>query len=256
MKIKHPNIRKMFVPDSGHVICEVDIKQGDAQIVAWVSKAKKLMSTFQAQARGELRDGLPIDVHSENARTVFPNLPKNKKGRVPETERQLFKVAVHATNYGAKPFTLQHKLGITRKQAENFQRLWFAANPEILAWHNSCMERLMTTRMIGNIFGFRKIFFGRAEDEFGAALAWEPQSTVALVVNKGIRNVRKNMPFVRTLMQVHDSAIYQIPIPLFTEDCRKEIIQHHLIQLPYSTPLTMGVDMKWSEKSWGDCKQE
>lgn len=253
LDVTKPNIRKMFIPDPDHVIIEIDIKQGDAQVVAWEAQAKKLMDIFEAQARGELMNGYPIDVHSQNALTVSPDLPVDKKGRVPDVIRQMYKKGVHASNYGVTPYSLARKIGLTIQQANTFQARWFGANPEIKKWHEAIEFELMTKRSVTNIFGYRRFFFERIEDILPEALAWKPQSTVALTVNAGIRNVRRQLPFVQRLLQVHDSAVYQVHKSLFTPELCSQLTQCHLITLPYPRPLTMGVDLKCSDVSWGEC---
>jgi DNA polymerase-1 len=256
LEVTKPNIRKMFVPPRGFTIVEIDIKQGDAQIVAWESQAKKLMETFEAQRRGDLINGLPIDVHSRNALIVSPDLPLNKKGRVPDNIRQVYKVGVHATNYGVSPYSLAHKLGLTVAQTKTFQNRWFGANPEIPKWHESVEHEVMTTRSVTNVLGYRRFFMGRIDDVLPEALAWKPQSTVALVINAGIRKVGRRLPFVQRLLQVHDSAIYQFRNRYFTRTLVDAITECHLITLPYPRPLVMTTDIKWSQTSWGEATDE
>lgn len=254
LEVTKPNIRKMFIPDLDHYIIEIDIKQGDAQVVAWEAQAKKLMDLFERQSRGELINGHPIDVHSQNALIVSPELPTDSKGRVADAVRQLYKKSVHATNYGVTPYSLAHKIGITIQQANVFQSRWFGANPEIPAWHRAIELELMTKRSVTNIFGYRKFFFDRIENCLPEALAWKPQSTVALTVNAGIRNVKRKIPFVNRLLQVHDSALYQAHKKQFSRTLCEDLIACHLITLPYPRPLTMGVDVKISDTSWGECE--
>jgi DNA polymerase I-like protein with 3'-5' exonuclease and polymerase domains len=254
LDVTKPNIRKMFIPTLDHILIEIDIKQGDAQVVAWEAQAKKLMAIFEAQARGELINGYPIDVHSQNALIVSPDLPIDKKGRVGDAVRQIFKKSVHATNYKVTPYGLAHKVGIPIQQAQVFQRRWFGANPEIPKWHEAIEFELMTKRSVTNIFGYRRFFFDRIEDCLPEALAWKPQSTVALTVNAGIRNVKRKIPFVKRLLQVHDSALYEVHKSEFSKSLCEDLIDCHLITLPYPRPLTMGVDLKCSDISWGECE--
>jgi DNA polymerase I-like protein with 3'-5' exonuclease and polymerase domains len=253
LEVVKPNIRKMFVPDPDHFFVNIDVKQGDAQVVAWEAQDEKLMDLFEAQRRGELRDGKPIDIHSWNALDVFSGLALNDSGRVPYYYRKISKSGVHGTNYAGSAYEIAHRLGIKLNQMQVFQHRWFHAHPAIPRWHKSTELELMRTRSVTNILGYRRIFFGRVSELLPEALAWKPQSTVALVINAGIRNVERTYPFVQTLLQVHDSALYQVHRDYFTPELREGMIRCHLIELPYKRPLTMGVDLEWSETSWGEC---
>lgn len=252
-KTAKPNIRKMFVPSKDHVIFEVDLKQGDAQIVAWEAQDEKLMNTFEAQSRGELRNGYPIDIHTENALDIFPDLVL-VKGKAPPAIRKISKSGVHGTNYAGSAYALAHKLGTQIRQMERFQLLWFKAHPAIREWHKRIEYELITTRSTTNLFGYRRFWFGRPAELLPEALAWKPQSMIALIINAGIRNVRKELPFLQRLMQVHDSALYQTHKSNFSPELIKAVEKCHLIPLPYPRPLTVGVDIKHSEISWGDCE--
>lgn len=249
-----PNIRKMFVPDAGFTIFEVDLKQGDAQVVAWEANDLKLMEVFEKQQRGELIDGKPIDIHSQNAKDIFPDVVLDAKGKAPHQIRQISKSGVHATNYKGHYVEVAHRLGVKPVQMKNFQTRWYFAHPAIPAWHSKVELDLMEKGYIVNIFGYRKFFFGRPRDDVKKALAWNPQSTVALVINRGILNLRRKYPFIHRLLQVHDSFIGQCPTPLFTPDIQSGIKSCFLIPLPYPRPLTIGVDLKSSVISWGDCE--
>ena len=108
-----PNIRKLFVPDPGYMIADCDLAQADAQVVAWEADDEELKAVFRDPT---------ADLHDENAKTIF--------GTLTPANRQLAKAGVHLTNYGGKARTCATALGITVKQAEDFQRKWFQATLE------------------------------------------------------------------------------------------------------------------------------
>jgi DNA polymerase I-like protein with 3'-5' exonuclease and polymerase domains len=246
VEIYKPNIRKLFRADPGYVIFEVDLKQADAQVVAWEAQDVPLMDLFEAQQRG-----IKIDIHKENAKIAFGT------DKILPHMRQVSKSVVHGTNYGASSRTLSKRLGLTVKQVDTFQQRWFSAHPAIKKWHRQVEFELMTKRSVTNVLGFRRFFFGRIEMLLPEALAWKPQSTVALVINRGIDRMERELPAVQTLMQVHDSALGQFPINHdllgFTNYYPSLIPKCFEIQLPYARPLTIGVDYKSSMVSWGDC---
>lgn len=226
-----PNIRRLFHPDPGYIIFDVDLDRADAQVVAWEAEDEGLKDAF--------RSG--IDIHSLNAETLQCSRSQAKQG-------------VHATNYGASARTVATTLDISLKQAENFQSRWFEAHSGILRWHDRVNHALQTTRTVKNKFGYRRFYFDRTNNLLPEGLAWIPQSTVACVINRGFVNLDNNMSGVQVLLQVHDSLVAQCKIKDFVE-LLPEIKKNLLITIPYDAPLVIGVGIKASVKSWGDCQE-
>lgn len=244
MSIHLPNIKSLFLPDPGYEMFDVDLAGADAQVVAWEADDEDLKQAF--------RDG--IDVHAKNATDMmgeqFSRLsvddPKRKKLRKDN------KQAVHGTNYGVKPPTMSSILGWTIHECEMFQRRWFHLHPKILEWQRRIDAQVRTTRRVTNKFGYGRTYFDRVDSILPEALAWVPQSTVALVCFHGALAVRKQVPQVRLLIQVHDSLVGQYPLeqratvlPLLRNALHTPV--------PYSDPLTIPWGLSLSTKSWGDC---
>ena len=146
-------------------------------------------------------------------------------------------------------------LGISVREAERFQDVWFTGHPGIKDWQDRTLHQLQTKRFVENRFGYRIYYFDRIENLLKEALAWIPQSTVAIVTNMGIRKVWKEGRSlgIQFLMQVHDSAVWQYPIER-AEECRSFIQDKMRIPVPYERPLIIPVGGKFSTKSWGDCE--
>jgi len=234
-----PNVRLMFVPDVGYTMFDADLKQSDAQVVAWEAGAENLKALFRS---GE-------DIHYQNARDIYqlPAAPSKH-------QRQMAKHGVHATNFGARPPTMAKKLDMTVHQASSFQARWFTLHPEIPKWHKRVEADLMRTRTITNKFGYRRIFFDRIDSILPEALAWVPQSTTVNIIDKGLNAIDETLPDAIMLMQVHDSLIGQFKNPLYPT-IRKQIHDLMLITVPYEDPLVIGVDIACSRSSWGACEK-
>jgi len=232
-----PNIKKLFRPDPGYVICDCDIAQADARVVAWEANDDKLKEIFNDPT---------ADLHNENAKDIF--------GVVNKRTRPLAKAGVHATNYYCKARTLARTLGITVKEAEHFQSRWFAAHPGILDWHYRVENSLLTSREVRNAFGFRRFYFDRVQTILPEALAWIPQSTVALTINRGMLNLDKELPEIEMLLQVHDSCAFQVKIEKL-HGILPKIKQCLEVEVPYEDPLIMPVGIEVSTKTWGDVKE-
>ena len=148
--INLPNTRKMFIPDPGKMLIDVDLERADAQVVAWEAGDEKLKAIF--------REGL--DIHAMNAADAF-QIPIEK---VTKLQRHQSKAGVHATNYGAKPKTVAENTGMTLSEAVLFQENWFGAHPKILDWQEAVKEELHNNKgTIRNIFGYEITFFDRLD---------------------------------------------------------------------------------------------
>jgi len=251
---KLPNVRKMFIPDPGKMICDSDLDRADLQVVVWEAEDEGLKKA--------LREGL--DLHLYNARDAF-DLPYTddeiyegtdsceelKKKYYPQ--RQDAKMACHATNYGASAPTIARVLGCTVKDAERFISRWFAAHPGILDWHKRTARSLEEHHAVWNRFGYRRFYSERLDRLLPEALAWQPQSTVACVINE-VWNIIEETESdrIEVLMQVHDSLVTQFAI----EDTDwavariKEI--GNSVVIPYDDPLVIPLGCKTSKISWGD----
>lgn len=231
-----PNIRELYLPDIGYVWVDVDLERADAQVVAWEANDTTLKQIFH--------EGL--DLHTMNARAIWGD-----HIQADSPKRFLAKIFCHAANYGAQPRKLATELGITRHEADKVHRRWFQVHPAILEWHERVQNDLNTRREVRNAFGFRRLYFDRIDSVFTEALAWIPQSTVAIVINHGLRAL--DAAGVPLLLQVHDSLDFQLPVRDY--QLALELLKPSLlIPIPYDDPLTIPIGFKVSTTSWGAAK--
>jgi DNA polymerase I-like protein with 3'-5' exonuclease and polymerase domains/uracil-DNA glycosylase len=158
------------------------------------------------------------------------------------------------TNYGGSARTMAIAAGITVKESEAAQRRYFGQYPGILDWHCRTEEQLRSRRYVENKFGYRRYYFDRVDTLLPEALAWIPQSTVAIYINKVWVRIHENLPEVQVLLQVHDSLCGQFPAHL-RDWCVKRIKEEaSQVIVPYHDPLVIPVGVKVSAVSWGDCE--
>lgn len=239
-----PNLRKMFLPDEGYVIGEFDLPQADARVVAWEAGDESLMELFADPSR---------HLHMENAEVIFGKRPAKS-----DREYYYAKQGVHLTNYGGTPRVLAMTLGITMREAERFQDRWFGAHPKIKDWQRKVLMQLQTKRCVENQYGYRRFYFDRIDDLLKEALAWIPQSTVAIATNLGVLAVDRDEVLrklgVELLLQVHDSAVFQWPIK-HNNIVLPLMLQRMTTTVPYAKPLIFEGGAKISTKSWGDLEE-
>lgn len=224
-----PNIRKLFIPDPGYTFFDMDLDRADLQVVVWEADDDEL--------KAMLREG--VDIHAQNALTLG-------------ITRALAKAWVHGTNYGGGPRTMAINCGITVHQAEQMQSRWFAAHPGIKRWHDRTEQALREKRYVTNKFGYRRYYFERVDGLLPEALAWIPQSTVGIYINKIWVNIYDNLPEVQVLLQVHDSLAGQIPTHKLAW-YQERIKEQSQVIIPYDDPLIIPTGIKTSAISWGDC---
>lgn len=236
---KAPNIKSLFQAEPGWIVADTDLAQADARVVCWEADDKELMEMFLDPT---------IDLHTENAKTIFGSCPDKK-----HPNRKKAKAGVHAVNYGVGARTLAKALGITVHEAEFFIRRWFEAHPKIAQWHARVYDEMVNRRYIQNAFGFRKNFFGKTDGPtaLSEALAWIPQSTVGNIINIAwmrMDKLRADQAYVS--MQVHDSLVSQHNKD-YAYDTLAYLHQAMLVEVPYETPLVIPTSLEVSVDSVG-----
>lgn len=144
--------------------------------------------------------------------------------------------------------------GLLVHETEVMQNRWFGAHPGIKRWHRRTEANLASSRSVRNAFGYVRFYFDRIEECLPEALAWVPQSTVAIVINKILVALHENARHLVTLrLQVHDSLVITYPRHLHP-GAFESIRPLTRVVVPYPDPLVIPVSFKASDESWGDCK--
>lgn len=238
-----PNLRKIFVPDTGYTIGEFDLPQADARVVAWESGEQSLIDLFNDPTR---------HLHKENAEIIYGYVPAKT-----DPKYYYAKQAVHLTNYGGTDRVLAMTLGITVHEASRFQSRYFSARPKIKEWHRRIEMELAARRYVENAYGYRRFYFGRMEDLLKEALAWIPQSTVGIATNLAILNLHQDATIAKLaqfLLQVHDSHVWQWPTA-WGNLLLPRMMKAMRVTVPYPQELVFQAGAKISDKSWGECTE-
>ena len=248
-QIKTPNLRRLLVPDPGMTWIDADLAGADAQVVAWEADDPDLKAAFRRGEKIHVKNSKDLFGCDSPKTTIWPNAP----GR--QTVYDICKKTVHGVNYLEGIDTLASFLG-DRHQAALFRAKWFALHPAIPAWHQRIDADLHSTRTVRNVFGYHCPFLDRMDGLLPKAVAWIPQSTVAICCTRGALNVRKTLPEVQILNNGHDSLSMQAPtrhldrlLPQIAEALAEGSF------CPYDDPLTIPWEFKTSPLSWGDCKE-
>jgi DNA polymerase I-like protein with 3'-5' exonuclease and polymerase domains/uracil-DNA glycosylase len=242
--LRLPNIRKLFIPDEGMIMFDMDLNRADLEVVVAEAEDAEM---FQAMRSG-------IDMHSLNAKELFGlSCPLGEVKTRHNDKRQMAKQWVHGTNYGGGPRTMAKTCGLTIREAEKLRERWFQIHPGIERWHRRQEALLQSHHWAENRFGYRYTFFDRIDGALPEALAWVPQSTVACVINRAWDQILRQVPGVEILIQVHDSLVGQFPASM-ADTIPAAILAAAAVPIPYPTPLTIEASIATSSVSWGDCK--
>lgn len=234
---KVPNFRCAIVPPIGCTQFETDLERADLQIVVWEAD--------DADLKAKMRAG--VDIHYENAKDIYGTANPS------DVQREKSKTFVHATDYGACARTAAIQCGQTVHETDLAQKRWFAAHPGIKRWHERTEAQLAASRTVTNRFGYRMIFYDRIAGLLPQALAWIPQSTIAIYASL-LHMAFEQIEGVVVQLQVYDSVMGYYPTAN-----EQNVIEHlseaKKIFIPYDDPLCIPLTLKASTISWGDCEK-
>lgn len=235
-----PNVRLLFRPDPGFEVFDMDLDSADLRIVVFESDCREMKAMFAEKKKPY------VEVAKEYYRDPTISKAHPKYG--------VFKSLCHGTNYLGSSRGIAPRVGLITHEVERIQAWYFGRFPEIKKWQDNLKDQMRRTRTVRNAFGYRRIYFDRVDDSmFREGVAWIPQSSVGLLINKIWDNIVQNEPEVQILMQVHDSLVGQYPIHRAVY-YRQRLQELSLVPVPYGDPLVIPTGFKYSERSWGDCE--
>lgn len=243
-----PNIRTLFIPDEGKTWFDGDLSKADLRIVVKESNCTEMQAM--------LDEGR--DPYIETAREYYrdPTIQKYNADGTENIKYDRFKRFSHGTHYLGTPHGLSQRIGLSVHECDRAQRWYFGKYPQIKTWQDDFVQTVKRTRKVTNRFGYQRVYLGRVDDSTcREAVAWLPQSTIALYINKIWAAIWKQCPppKVEVLLQVHDSLDGQYPTD---EPEWKEKIEEVArgVSIPYDPPLVIPFKLKTSTKSWGACQ--
>jgi DNA polymerase I-like protein with 3'-5' exonuclease and polymerase domains/uracil-DNA glycosylase len=236
-----PNIRNLFIPDPGHTMFDIDLDSADLRIVTWESDCPWMKDHFKNNRKPYVE--VMREYYHDNT------MSKNSHPR----EYAMFKSLCHGTNYLGTADGIAPRIGLLVHETERIQQWYFGMCPEIKAWQDEIKKQVSGRRYVENAFGYRTYFFDRIEGTiFNQAVAWIPQSTVGLLINRAWEAIEENIPEVEVLIQVHDSLVGQFQ-SVHGDWALRRIVEEASVAIPYDDPLYIPVGVVSSTESWGQC---
>lgn len=235
------SLRRIYVADRRKKLCYIDLEQAESRAVGAI-----VWNLFHDG--GYLDACESGDLHTTVCRLVWDHLgwtdsPKTNKEIAKQSfyrhfdYRDAAKRLGHGTNYYGKPPNMARQTHIELGLVVEFQRKYFAAFPGIAEWHKWVRAKLLRDGYITTFMGRRRWFFGRRweEETLRAAIAYEPQSSVADILNRGMLRVWQDFDEIELLLQVHDAIVFQ-----YDEEREDEIVPKIMERLRVEVPLLHG----------------
>jgi len=215
-----PGLRHVFIADYGWKMGAIDLEQVEARDVGYICGV--LFDEWKFLDNCESGD-----LHTNNAKLLWPEklwigTPKADRALADEifyrdfSHRDMMKRGGHLTNYMGTPWTMAKSLKIPLDIAELFQNLYCRgeapAFPEITWYWQWVAEQIQTKGFLTNLFGRRRHFFGRPDDDttIREGIAFVPQSTTGDRMNLGILRIFTALRGrVQLLGNGFDSVLFQ-----------------------------------------------
>jgi DNA polymerase-1 len=233
-------IRKGFVPDSGHLFLAADYSQIELRILAHFSGDPAFVTAFEAD----------IDVHRQTAAVIF-DVPVDE---VSDDQRARAKTINFATLYGQGEFSLGNQLGISREEAGNFIRQYFERFSGVRAFLDSQVEMAREKGYVETLSGRRRYIPELKSDnwnvrQFGERIAQNTpiQGTAADLIKEAMirihRQLAEGKAQGRLLLQVHDELVFEAPeaeIPVLRDLVVREMEGAMALRVPLRVHVGIG----------------
>jgi DNA polymerase-1 len=201
-------IREAFVAEEGHVLVSADYSQIELRILAHMADIRPLKDAFAND----------IDIHAVTASQMF-GVPVEK---VSGDLRRSAKTINYGIVYGIGAFGLAQRLGIPHAKAREYIESYFRQYPGIKDYMDKAKAEAREKGYVCTLYGRRcyvpeinaKIPSRRAYAE-RAAINAPVQGTAADIMKRAMvrvwRALRRELPEVRMLLQVHDELVFEVP---------------------------------------------
>ncbi len=231
------SLRSIFIADPGYKIAKFDAKSGESFCVGGAEW--NLFSDPEYLSACESGDP-----HTAVARICWPELPWTGDNahdkHIAEqpyyrhySYRFMCKKLGHGSNYGGKPAALAEQTKLPLAVVESFQPKYFRAFPSHQRWHEAVDSQLRRHGYIISLTGRKRYFFGRrtSDDTLRAAIAYDPQGSLADVVNRAMLRIWRTGIAV---LWAHDHDALTFMYPAEAED---EVVPKLIEMLPETVVL-------------------
>ena len=199
-------IRKAFIPEKGNLLISADYSQIELRLIAHIAQDKNLREAF--------KDGQ--DIHSLTASEVF-NIPITD---VDENIRRSAKAINFGIIYGISAFGLAKQLNISRTEASEYIKSYFAKFSSIKEYMAETKEFAKKNGYVNTIFG-RKCIVGDIDTKNPARRSFMERAAINAPIQGSAADIIKRAMIrmhdelrnselkTKMLLQVHDELIFE-----------------------------------------------
>jgi DNA polymerase-1 len=201
-------IRAAFVAAPGAALISADYSQIELVVMAHLSEDENLCAAF--------REG--VDIHRRTAAFIF-GVPEDK---IDSEKRRVAKTINFGVIYGMSAYRLARDLGIPNSRAQEFIDNYFSTYSGIARFIAKTIAETESTGYSTTLFGRRRMI-----PAINSANKTERQAAQRVAVNTPIQGtaadivkiamicvnsaLRKELPEVNMLLQVHDELVFEAP---------------------------------------------
>jgi len=238
-------IRGAFIAPPGHFILSADYSQIELRVLAHLSKDPLFMEAFEKDE----------DIHTRTAVEVFGIFPE----MVTTEMRRQAKAVNFGIIYGQGAFSLAKQLGLSRKTAEDFIRIYRERHKGGVDFLDGCIRQAEETGFVTTLMGRRipvpEIKSSNANVRGFAqrnAINYPIQGSAADIIKCAMLRVCDRIGDdsmkSRLIMQVHDELVFEIPEDELLQMERmveEEMEKAAVLDIPLKVEINYGKN--WSE---------
>ncbi|HEX3150411.1 MAG TPA: DNA polymerase I [Gemmataceae bacterium] len=244
-------IRQAFLPQDGWTLLTADYSQIELRLLAHFSGDEQLKSAY---AQGH-------DIHTQVASQIF-NVAESA---VTSDHRRVAKTVNFGILYGMSAFGLAERLGIDRKEADQFINQYFARYPKVQGYQDTLLKKARQDGFVASILGRRRKFDpsairtntsyhsrNQAERE---AINMEIQGSAADLIKLAMLNVHRRLKAegrqAKMLLSVHDELVFEAPpkeVETIAKLVREEMVNAMKLDVPLEVEVAVG-------KNWLDVEE-
>ena len=240
-------IRKMFVPQAGHVLVDADYSQIELRVLAHIAGDTVMQEAFKSG----------LDVHTVTASQVF-HVPFEE---VTPLQRRNAKAVNFGIVYGISEFSLAEDLGVGRYEAKDYIESYLDHYRGVRRYMKQVVVDARDCGYTTTIYGRRRSIPELKSSNFNVrsgaeriALNTPIQGTAADLIKLAMIRVdaalRDAFPEAKLILQVHDELIVECPEAIAPQVAA--LVSREMEQVAeLNVPLT--AEAKWG-KSWYDAK--
>lgn len=238
-------IRKVFVPEEGHIFVNADYSQIELRVLAHMAGDEQLIRAYRESQ----------DIHRMTASQVF-HTPFDE---VTPAQRSNAKAVNFGIVYGISSFGLSQDLSITKKEAEAYIQQYFQTYPGIKAFLDQSVADAKEKGYAITMFGRRRpvpeLFASNfMQRSFGERIAMNSpiQGTAADIIKIAMvrvsRRLKKQNMKSRLILQIHDELLIEATMDEVEEvkNVLKEEMEHAAV-LAVPLEVDMHTGQNWYE---------